>query len=240
MNKLGIIVFLFGCLGLPLAALEGETAYRIAGQDVGWFFSGADKPTLILWHQFDQQMGLGVPTGRDSWENLLSEERGSRFKDSYNILALNHPWHDAEAATHFSPLRLRIFVSRIHNFLRRRGVAGEIYTMGASAGATLAILHCDMVPRVCQGAVAISGYHRFAMVDVSGLVLDGCYDERRLLVLNSQSEGTTALREHIRGHECENVSSFVQQDSLLHGMAWLDDQPDDGGVWQRIFAFFGI
>ena len=57
MNKLAIIVFLFGYLVSPLAALEGETAYRIAGQEVGWFFSGVDKPTLILWHQFDQADG---------------------------------------------------------------------------------------------------------------------------------------------------------------------------------------
>ena len=90
----------------PAAALEGETAYRIAGQEVGWFFSGADKPTLILWHQFDQQTWLGIGRGRDSWESLLAAERGERFKDRYNILALNHPWSDADAAAEFSPIRI--------------------------------------------------------------------------------------------------------------------------------------
>ena len=112
--------------------------------------------------------------------------------------------------------------------------------MGVSAGATLAILHCDIAPRNCQGSVAIGGYHRFGAIDVSGAVLKGCFDDKRLLVLNSQGEGNVALREHIRGHECGNIGSFVQQDSLLHGMAWLREQPDDGGVWRRIFDFFGI
>ena len=123
MNRFAVLVLLFACLGLlaPVAALEGETPYRIAGQEVGWFFSGADDPTLILWHQFDQQMGLGIPRGRDSWEILLAEERGDRFLESYNILALSHPWHDAESALGFSEFRLREYVARIHNFLRRQG-----------------------------------------------------------------------------------------------------------------------
>ena len=240
MGKLATVVLLVASLGLPVAALEGEATHRIAGHEAGWFFVGADKPTLVLWHQFDQQMWLGIPPGRDSWHDLLSANRGDRFKGSYNVLALNHPWRDAEAASSFSEGRLRVFVSKIHNFLRRRGVSGDIYTMGASAGATLAILHCDMAPRVCQGAVAIGGYHRFRRVDAAGLVLDGCYGDKGLLVLNSQSEGRAALREHIRGHKCDNIGSFVLQDSRLHGMAWLRDEPDDGGVWRRVFAFFGI
>lgn len=240
MYKIATIALLFACLGVPVVALEGEAPFRIAGQEVGWFFSGADNPTLILWHQFDRQMGLGIPPGRDSWETLLAADRGERFQESYNILALNHPWNDAESAAGFSEFRLRAFVSGIHNFLRRQGTMPDVYTMGVSAGATLAILHCEIAPRICQGSVAISGYHRFGAVDVSGLVLEGCYDDKRLLVLNSQSEGMVALREHIRGHECENIGSFVQQGSRLHGMAWLREQTDDGGVWGRIFAFFGI
>lgn len=240
MSKLTIIALIFVCLRAPVAALEGEIPHRIDGQDVGWFVSGRDAPTLVLWHQFDQQMGLGIMAGRDSWETLLWENRGGRVRGGYNILALNHPWRNAESAKEFSEIRLRAFVAKIHNFLRRKGFTGEIYTMGASAGASLALLHCKIASHKCKGAVAISGYHRLVTVDVSGLVLDDCYDNKRLLVLNSQSDGQVALREHIRGHECDNIGSFVPEGSTLHGMAWLREQPEEGTVWQKIFDFLGV
>ncbi len=240
MLRLAFIFSLFLGCALPIPALAVEETHTIAGQEVGFYFSGLDKPTLVLWHQFDLQTSLGIPAGRASWEGLLQRERGERLLSQYNILAIDHPWFNPAAAQRFTWRRFAQLVVEIQDFLRRRGLWGGIYTMGASAGGALAILHCDLLPSACQGVVAVGAYIRFDEVDVAALVDEDCFHGINLLALNSPGDGMASLQEHVRRSECANIGALATNDSNLHGMVWLLEQPANGAVWGRLSQFFGL
>ena len=223
----------------PLA-LDAPDEIHIDGHPADLYMADAESPTLILWHQFDGQTGLGVPDGRESWDALLTSERGTALLSRYNILALEHPWRDGRSATRFKKQDLSSLVFALHNTLRRRGLNGEVYTLGASAGGALALLHCAMTPRVCEGAAAIGAYYRFADQDIARLALRRCYADKALLALNSPADGEASLQERIRRSPCQNIQTYAPADGQLHGMAWLYAQPDDSGVWARFDSFFGI
>ena len=225
-----IVPILLGCAA-TLQALAGEETHTIAGQEAGFYFSGRNKPTLVLWHQFDLQTALGIPAGRDSWGGLLQHARGQSLKSQYNILAVDHPWFEAAAARQFEWRRFAQLVFEMHDFLRRRGLRGAVYTMGASAGGALAIFHCDLLPSACQGVVAVGAYHRFDRVDVAGLVLEDCFHGIDLLALNSPGDGLASLQEHVRRSACANISALATAGSDLHGMAWLLGTT---GRWHRL------
>ena len=234
-----IVSLILGCAA-PMPALAVEETHTIAGQEVGFYFSGLYKPTLVLWHQFDLQTSLGIPAGRASWEGLLQRERGESLQSQYNILAIDHPWFNPAEARQFTWRRFAQLIFKIHNFLRRRGLRRAFYTMGASAGGALAIFHCDLLPSACQGVVAVGAYNRFDGVNVAALVDEDCFHGIDLLALNSPGDGMASLQEHVRRSECANIGALATVDSNLHGMAWLREQPANGAVWRRLSQFFGL
>ncbi len=240
MGLLWFIVIVFFGWAASFQALDGEETHTIAGQEAGFYFSGLNKPTLVLWHQFDLQTALGIPAGRASWEGLLQRAQGERLQAQYNILAIDHPWFNPAAARRFERRRFAQLVFEIHAFLWRRGLKGEFYTMGASAGGALAILHCDLLPSACQGIVTVGAYNRFDEVNVAKLVLEDCYHGIDILVLNSPGDGMASLQEHVRRSSCANISVLATAGSDLHGMAWLLAQPDDGVIWRKLSQFFGL
>lgn len=234
-----IVCFILGSAA-PMPALADEETHTIAGQEAGFYFSGLNKPTLVLWHQFDLQTALGIPAGRASWGGLLQHAHGERLQAQYNILAIDHPWFNPAAARQFTWRRFAQLVFEMHEFLRQRGLRDEVYTMGASAGGALAILHCDLLPSACRGVVAIGAYNRFDEVNVAALVLEDCYYGIDLLALNSPGDGMASLQEHVRRSTCANISALATVGSDLHGMAWLLAQPADGVVWRKLSQFFGL
>ena len=221
-------------------AFDAPDEIFIDGHPADLYLADTAAPILILWHQLDGQTALGVPDGRESWRELLTSERGAALLSRYNILALEHPWRNTRDANRFQRQDLSSLVFALHNALRRHGLKGEVFTLGASAGGALALMHCAIVPRVCGGAAVIGAYKQFADQDIKRLALRKCFADKALLVMNSPADGEASLQERIRRSQCPNIVSYAPAGGQLHGMAWLYAEPVDSGVWARFDAFFGI